>query len=315
MPGQPSRTQVHIDSALTTFGTAYLQNQLRFIAERAFGRVPVAKQTGKYWIIDKDYFMRSDADVRGPGAESKGSGYKVSQGVYKCDVLALHTMVDDQTRRNADAPLNLDRQAAQFVTNSLAHRREKDFVAAFIGASAWSTTSTPATTWDDVNSTPIENVRAQKNVIIEKTGYMANQLIVGAEVHKRLVDHPDVLARIQYAAGPGNPAIATANTMAQLFEVERYMVHYATENTAAEGATGTYDFMGNSGKNALLCYSDPSPGWMAATAAIMFEWSPLALSRWYKDDNKADKIEGEMAYDFKVIGDDLAVEFTGAVAS
>ena len=315
MPGQPSRSQVHIDSALTTFGTAYLENQKRFIADRAFGKIRVNKQTGKYWVIDKDYWMRQDVTARGPGAESAGSGYKVSNAGYVCDVFALHTMVDEQTRKNADAPLNLDQQAVQFITNALALKKEQDFVAAFIGASAFSTTSTPGTTWDDVTSTPIEDVRAQFNVISEKTGHTPNLIIAGAEITKRLVDHPDVVDRIKYSAGPGNPAVVSENALAALFGVERYLTHYASYNSAAEGATGSYDYLGNSGKNALLCYADMTPGWMSATAAICFEWMPLEISSWYKDDNRADKVEGQMAYDFKVIGDDLAVEFTSAVAS
>lgn len=314
MPGQPSRTQVHIDSALTTFGTAYLENQKRFIAERVFGKIRVNKQTGKYWVIDKDFWMRTDAGARGPGAESMGSGYKVSNAGYACDVFALHTMVDEQTRMNADAPLNLDQQAVQFVTNSLALKREKDFVAAFIGASNWSTTSTPSPTWNDVTSTPIEDIRGQYSVILEKTGYAPNTIVCGMECFVSLVDHPDIVDRIKYAAGPGSPAVVSENALAALFGVERFFVHSATNNTAAEGATGVYDYLGNSGKNLLLAYADTNPGWGAATAAVMMEWMPLEISRWYKDDNRADKIEGQMAYDFVETGDDLAVEFTSATA-
>jgi hypothetical protein len=294
---------------------AYEQDAANFIAGRAFGKMRVGKQSDKYYIFDKDYWFRTDAAVRGPGAESVGSGYKLSNATYICEVYGLHTDVDDQTRRNADAPINLDRHAVEYVTNGLLLKREKQFVAAFIGASAWSTTSTPSTTWDDVSSIPIENVRAQANVIAEKTGKVPNTLIVGAEVHKRLMDHPDIVDRIKYGAAPGSPAIVTAQALASLFEVERYLVHRATENTAAEQATGTYDWMGNSGKNALLCYSAPNPGWRVATAAVMFEWMPLSFDRFRMQQNKADRIEGEEAYDFKVTGDDLAVEFTGAVAS
>lgn len=316
MPGQPSRTEVHIDSALTTFGMAYMEEaQRHFIAQRAFGKVRTNKQSGKYWVIDNSYWMRTEADVRGPGAESKGSGYKVSNGSYHCEAVALHTMVDDQTRMNADAPLNLDTGAVQFVTNGVLRKMEHDFTSAFIGASTWDTTSAPATKWEDVTSTPIENVRGQSNVIVEKTGVKPNLFIAGGEVHKRLLDHPDIVDRIKYSAGPGNPAVVNEQALAALFEVDRYIVDYASYNSSAESATASYNFLGNSGLNALLCYADPNPGWGSATAAIMLEWMPFEVSRWYEQKNRADYVEAQVAYDFVITGQDLAVEFTAAVTS
>ena len=310
MAGQPSKTQVHIDTALTNFAIAYA-SRMGYVADQ-IPTIPVEKQSNKYFIYDPDEWMKNAAALRGPATESQGGGFTVSNATYYCDPVAWHMDVDDQTKRNADNPIDLLRDAARFVGQRLALRAEADFASAFFGASVWGGSGAPSPTWDDVASTPIENIRAQSNGIIEKTGYKPNTLIVGAEVHKRLVDHPDILDRIKYT----QKGVVSADLLASLFEVDRYLVHYASANSSAEGVTASFNFLGNSGLSALLCHLNPAANLISApTALARFQWSGMGIDRFDIRETKCTRIEGEQAYDFKVTGSDLGYEFTSAVAS
>jgi hypothetical protein len=312
MAGQPSRTQVHIDVALTNFAQAYA-SQFGYVAS-AIPTIPVGKQSNKYFTFDPAEWYRNSngPGPRGPATESRGGGFTVSTDTYFCNPIAFHQDVDEQTLRNADDPIDLMRDAARFVGQQMALYAEVEFVGAFIGQSVWGGSGAPSPTWDDVSSTPIENVRAQSNAIIEKTGFKPNTMIVGAEVHKRLVDHPDIIDRIKYT----EKGIASADLLASLFEVDKYMIHYATANTAQEQATASYDFLGNSGKNALLLHLNPGANLVSApTALTRFQWSGLGVDRFELRELKATRVEAEMAFDYKVTGSTLGYEFTSAVAS
>lgn len=307
---QPSRTQVHVDRPLSNLAIAYL-NEVGYLFEQ-MPRIRVAKQGDKYFTFDKDFWFRDEVKKRAPGAESMGSGFEISTATYFCDEYAFHQMVDDSTRANADAPLNIDRDATRFVAHQMALDAEVQLAGTIIGQSVWASSGAPSTTWDNVASTPIEDVRAQHNIIIERTGYKPNAFIAGAEVYKRLLDHPDILDRVKYT----QRGIVGADLLASLFDVDRFYVHYASRTTGAEGASSfTYDFLGNSGKNALLCYVDQSPGVFQPSAFAIFEWMPMTMSRFRMDLNRADRIEGNRAYDIKVTASDLGHEFTSAVAS
>jgi len=309
MPGQPSRTQVHVDAPLTSFGMAYV-SQLGYVASRV-PQIRVAKQSNKYHVYDKANWFRNTADVRGPGAESAGGGFTVSQGTYMCDVMAFHQDVADQDRDNADEPINLDRDAARFVAQKLALKAEKMFAAAFIDASVWGGSGAPGTVWSNIASTPIEDVRAQSLGIIENTGFKPNTMIVGGPVHSALVDHPDIIDRIKYT----QRAVTSAETLAALFEVDNYMVVYATENTTQEDVTASFDFVGGSGKNALLLHLNPNPSLISApTALTRFQWGTMGIRSFRMEKNAADRVEGQDAYDFKVTGSDLGYEWTDAVS-
>jgi hypothetical protein len=137
-----------------------------FIAHKVFPNVPVSKQSDQYFVYPKDQWFRTDAQVRGVSQESAGSGYGLTTDTYYAKVQALHKDVDDQIRANADAPINLDAEATEFVTRQLALRREKDWASAYFTTSLWTGSSTggditPSTKWDASGSTPITDIRTQ----------------------------------------------------------------------------------------------------------------------------------------------------------
>lgn len=327
----PYLSQVHVDRPLTNMSIAYIQDEAAFVCGRVFPVVPVDKKSDKYFIYTKDDWFRDDAQLRAPNTESAGGGYDLDNTPsYTCLVYAYHKDVDEQEDANADVPLNMERDATRFVTRKLLLRQEVQWVTNFFTTSIWTGSSTagditPAPTWDDPTSTPIEDVQTQQAAILSGTGFEANTLVLGFQVYQKLIRHPDVIDLIKYGAGPGAPAIANEVALAKIFSVERVIVSKSVKNTAAK-TPGSTTFTGSltAGKNALLCYVSKAPGIMEPSSGYSFMWkgvsrglgTTIAAYRipmpWLGLENV--RVEAEIAFANKIVGADLGAFFSLCVA-
>ena len=102
------------------------------------------------------------------------------------------------------------------------------------------------------------------------------------------------------------PSFASA-----LFELEEVLVMDSVENTAVEGATDAYAFIG--GKSALLVYAPAAAGLMTPSGGYTFTWTGLLgggalgmrMRRIRDEKAEADTLEIAMAFDQKLIAADL----------
>jgi len=314
---QPTQNQVHVDAILTNISVAYMQMQDNFIASKVFPVVPVSKQSDKFFTYTKNDWFRDEAQRRADATESAGGGYNLGTDSYQADVYAFHKDIGDQTRANADAPINVDREAAEFVTSRLMLKMETQFVSSFFGSGVWATDYTPSNLWSDYTSSdPLNDVETGKRAILATTGFAPNTLVLGYDVFKTLKNHPDLVDRIKYTSAQ----TLTEGLMGSLFDIDRVLVAKAVKATNNEGGTAAYDF--THGKNALLCYSAPSPGLLQPSAGYVMSWTgvsgglgaTIGTSRLRLDAFRADRIEAETAFDMKVIGSDLGYFFSSVVA-
>lgn len=330
----PTAGAVHVDSALTNISVAFFQKATNFIAGRVFPNVPVDKQSDRYFTYDRGDFNRDEARERAPGTESAGSGLDLDNTpTYYAKVYAFHKDIPDQIVANADAAVNLERAASEYVAHKMLIRKEKDFMSRFFAGGIWTNdwdgvasgpTGNQVVQWSDTTSgDPIGNIRVAKSTIMESTGFMPNTLVLGQRVMDALVDHPDIVDRVKYSGGVGNqnPALVNEQTLAALFGVERVVVGAAIENTAADGLTGAHSFI--AGKKALLCYSAPTPSLLAPSAGYTFSWQGylgttnefgIATSRFRMEHLKSERVEGEIAMDHKLVSADLGFFWDSIVA-
>jgi hypothetical protein len=286
----------------------------------------VDKKSDKYFTYTKNDWFRDEAQRRADATESAGSGYSLSTASYSADVWAFHKDVGDQTKANADAPLNPLREASEFVTQRLLLRREVQFVSDYITTGVWGKDYTgvagaPSTDefkqWSDyTNSDPIEDVEGGKAQILSTTGFEANTLVLGYDTFRKLRHHPDIVDRIKYTSS----SVVTSDMLARMFEVDRVLVAKSIRATNNEGATGAYSF--NVGKVAWLGHVAPNPGLLTPSAGYIFSWTgvsgglgqTIGISQIRMDSLKADRVEAEVAFDNKVVASDLGVYFNTAVA-
>ena len=323
---QPTSSQVHVDAILTNISVAYLQRAENFIADKVFPVVPVDKQSDKYFVYSKNDWLRDEARVRTDGTESVGSGYNITTDTYYADVYAIHKDIGDQTRANADAPINVDREAAEFVTHRLLTRREIQFVNDFMTTSKWGTdvagvAASPTTgqtiQWSDyTNSDPIEDIEEGKAKILSTTGFEANTLVLGYDVFRQLKNHPDLVDRIKYTSSQ----TITEDMLARMFDIERVLVSKSVKATNAEGASAAYSF--TTGKTALLAHVAPNPGVLTPSAGYTFSWTgvsqgmglTIGTSSFRLESLRATRVEAELAFDNKVVAADLGYFWNTIVA-
>lgn len=325
---QPGRGDVHVDKPLTNIAIAFAQNPDMFVADRAFPVVPVSKQSDLYFTIPRGAWFRDEMEKRAPGAESAERTHTVSNDSYVCDVWALHENLADQIRANYDSPLQPEREITEGLSQAGMIRKEKAWAATYFVTGVWTTeytgvdSATPGASqvgrWDRADSTPIEDVRTGKRDVHKLTGFRPNKLIVGREVYDALLDHPDIVGRLDRGQTTG-PAIVMRQNLAALFELDEVLVMDSVENSATEGATDSFAFIG--GKNALLCYAAPAPGLYVPSAGYTFSWTGLMgagalgmrMKRIRMEEREADRLEIQMAFDQKLVSADLGCFFLTVV--
>jgi hypothetical protein len=319
---QPTASDVHVNAPLTNVSVAWLQDESNFIADKMFRPVPVKKQSDLYFTYSRGQWFTAKAKKRAPSTESAGSGYDLtSTGNYYCDVYALHKDVDDQIRANADAALDVDTEATEFVTRDLVLKREITWATDFFTTGVWTgstsgTDVTPAPLWDAVGSTPITDMREQLTALKRRTSFRGNVVGMGEEVWAILQDHPDFTDRIKYT----QVAIVTTDLLASVLGVEEVLIGGSVQNLAVEGATENMQFI--FGKNVLIMYRPPRPGLMTPAAGYTFAWVDLfgansaggRVSRFRMEHLRSDRVEGEMSYDQKLVASEMGA-FLSAVIS
>jgi len=326
----PTPGDVHVNQPLTNISIAFLQNANNFVASRVFPNIPVSKQSDRYYVYDRGEFNRDEMKERAPATESAGGGYSLDNTpTYFATQYSFHRDIPDQVRANADSVLNPDREATAYVTHKALIRREKLWAARYFVASVWTTeytgvaatpTGSQRLQWNDANANPIEDVRAGKRTIAQSTGFEPNKLVLGRAVYDALLDHPDIIDRIKYGQTAGAPAMAGADSLARLFNVDEILVMNGIENTAQEGRTAAHSFIG--GKHAMLCYSTPTPGLMTPTAGYTFSWTGLLgngaegnrIRSFRLEQLQADRVEIDMAFDLRLVSADLGAFWNGIIA-
>lgn len=323
---QPTPGDVHVNRPLSNISIAYIQSHDRFIADQVFRNIPVQKQSDRYWTYDKSYWFRSEAQLRAPATETAGSGYVVdSTPTYFANVYGLHKDIDDQTRANTDSPLDADRDATEFVTQNMLLKRDQLWAAKYFVTGVWATeragvgsgpTGTQFLQWDKSGSTPIEDITLAVIAVDELTGYRPNVLVVSPYVLHVLENHTLILDRIKYT----ERGIVSRDLLASLFGVDKLLVAQATNNTAVEAAAPAMSYI--FGKHAALFYANPNPSILTPSAGYTFSWNGYLgasglgtrMKRFRMEPIASDRIEIEMAFDFKLVATDMGFFFKDAVA-
>ena len=336
---RPGIGAVHINVPLTNISVAHFQRAEHFIASQAFPAIPVTKKSDVFYVIPPDDFNRDEMKGRAPSTESAGAGFVESNDNYNCRRYALHKDLDDSIRDNADSQLQLERQIAIFLSQKTLIQRERRFVMDFMQASRWtfsvdgvnaSPTTVSALTatadatdnvlqFNDAGSEPIEVVDKLKEIVLERTGFEPNTIVMGKPVYNVLKNHPDLIGRRDSGQTTGS-AMVTMENMAELFEVDRILVSKAIYNPGAEGAAATGRFI--VGKHMLLCYRPPAPGLLVPSAGYTFVWTGrrgissegTMMTQFRMNELTSDRFEIEAYYDQKVISQNLGVFLEDIVA-
>lgn len=335
----PTKGDVHVNRPLTNISIAYTQDQAMFIADRVFANIPVQKQSDRYFFYDKGDWLRNQVTERAPATESSGSGFRIDNTpTYYCPVESVHKDVDDQLRANQDDPVQLDRDATNWVTQQMLQKRDIKLVGRYLSEGTWKREVTGVSSgpsgeqflkWNEDGSSPIVDMRGEVVTVAEGTGFRPNVLMIGAKVWSILSDHEDFLDRIKYTQGP---AIVTPQLLAQVLELDDVVVSWAVSNEggASHGNYGESQTQPGSStddigfifpNDALLIYRNPQPSILQPSGGYIFSWNGYLgasdqghrIKQFRMENLASDRIEGEMAFDPKVVSADLASHLRDAI--
>ena len=295
----PELENVHVDAILSNISIQY--RNAAYVGSLLMPVVPVKKRSDIYYIYNsKGDRFRIPETLRAPKTESKTVDWKVTTDGYVCFEYALNDLIDDAERDNADAPLNLEVDTTEFLTDIILLSQEKRYVDLLTGALMTNNT-TITVKWEDyVNSAPIEDIEAGKQSIHSKIFRSPNTLLLGKQVYDTLKHHPDILERIKYV----QKGVVTAELMASIFEVDRIIVGEAGYNTKKEGQTAVYDYLW--GKIALLAYVEPRPGLKKFSLGYTFESQPFRTRRARLETKHSDWFEPSKACVEKLVSVDCS---------
>jgi len=322
----PTAGDVFVQQPLTNFGQRFLQNSNAFVSLRAFPNLPVERQADKYYIFDRDDYWRDegeDAMKRADGAKTRGSGFKQSTDNFYCEVFGWHKWVTDRQITNQDMQIRLEESATRFVNSKLMIRRERQFNALYMTGGSWDT-QTDNTNWGNASNDPIVDVDAEKDNIHSKTGLRPNKAIITRKAYTTLKNNEALLARVNGGATTVTPAEVTINMIKSVFELEEIYIMDSVFSAAKEGAANPAAGRGFIGGDAMLLYYAPNTVTLdEPTAGLQFSWTGytgatpngMRISRFRNDEHRAWKIEGEMAYDYKITGSDLGHFFNNVSAT
>ena len=312
----PTAGDVHVNRPLTNFSQKFLQSEDRFVSLRAMPNNPVDKQSDLYYVFNRGDFYRDTAQERSDGAESAGGSFRLSTSPYFAKVYAFHKDVTDRQRSNQDPAVVLDNSAAQYVATKLMLLRERLFLTAYLNTgSVWGTDQNVkwlTGAFDD----PIATIRFAMQTVHKNTGYRPNKMLIGRTGYDTLLDNDEIVARISGGATATVPAKVQRTLLANLFELDEIFVADSVSNTANEGATDSYSFQ--AADNCLIYYAPNTVGLEEPTAGSQFSWTGfmgatpngMRMKRFRMEANEADRIEGQMAFDYRLTAPELGYLFT-----
>jgi hypothetical protein len=240
----PTPNQVYVDSVLTNFSIALMQNSAAFVAPKVFPVVSVKASSGLFATYPRGAFMRGIMKVRPLGDVPIQIDYDIVYDNYSAEEYAAEKLVDDRVRANSMDPMGPDRGAVKLLTSNAMVFRDRDWAAKYMKTGVWTheyagVTSGPSTgtflRFDQAGSDPIGYIASLLDSMLFATGYLPNVLVLGRSVFTVLANHPQITDRIKYT----QRAVVTTDLLAELLGVEKVVVANSVQETAQEGQTSS----------------------------------------------------------------------------
>jgi len=325
MPLNTATDVKRFDKYLTNFSLDLMQNDSVFRARSIMPTVPVQNQADFYRIYDQGAFLKPQMKPLADGTQTAAMEYDYTEGTYAIKVWGVHKDTGPMAYANADSDLNLDRRTVAALTRQVMLHEEIQWHNAFFGTGKWSTdltgvAATPSAgeflQFNDAASDPIGTIKSAitQNQILSG-GFRVNTMVMSRVVFDTLVEHPDIVDRINRGQTTG-PAIANEQSLAAIFGLERVVVIDAVVDQS-----GSNEMLGGNG--ILLVYLDGMAGMEGVTAGVRFEWSRLnqfmtigntVLRYEHPLAEGTVRHECKSAFDYRITAPDLGVYLADAIA-
>lgn len=257
----PGWRDVIVNKAATTQAVKAYRETLDDIHSRAGPYVPVQQRVGsiqKHKLID---WLRNKATKRADGTEASASGFEYVEQLYSIPNYSHASDLSVMQEANADEILGLRQDKIEFATGQASLKREVEFSNEIFPTgdvyyNGTTSASSPVTgkDWTQTGSTPIKDIRDARLAVKGRWGRMPNTLFLGIESYETLLEHPDIIERVNQSSSPQSPAVLGMGSpaVAELLRVDRIWV----VGSSVAGRTANSASFINARKG-LLCYLAP----------------------------------------------------------
>lgn len=247
----PAPRTTYVDPLLTNISVAYANES--YVFDRLFPRVNVPKETGIYFVKDKEN-LRAPADARRSElSRANRVSNTLSEATYTLTERSLETPISDRVMKNASDPFQPKSNAVNLVTDKLMLNAEKELQTLLLASGAPSLDENSS--WSTISTDIAGHVRTGRNSIQKNTGKKANTVVIGKPALDVLMTNTAFLDSIKYTTIVNESNLRSA--IAQWFDVQTVLIADAIENTAAEGLTDVLDYIW--GDTVVLAYVAPTP--------------------------------------------------------
>lgn len=311
---QPSVSEVQVvDPVLTNILVGYKNSDSRYVASRVFPSVSIGTQTATYYIMTKKYWFLDQMERRAPGSAYPRTGFSLSSATTTAQMWGLEHPIPDEVAANNQVPMGLEQAGTSFLANQSMLRKERAWAADFMTTSVWATDgSASAGKWSLDTSNPVADVQTAVRTISQSAAVDANTMVIGEIVRDRLVNHPDVISRLQYVKEASISAVNSA--LSTIFGIN-ILVARAIYNTANEGQDASMSPIIDD--DALILYVAPSPGIFTPSAGYTFSWAGGGgdgqMYRYYENQTDSKVIKVKEAWDQKAVCTDCGYFYADIV--
>ena len=311
----------------TNFSMAFFQNPNAFASRSIFPVVPVAQDTGRYAIFNREDLARVNAARKPQGGSVTGFTVTNDEDTYSVDVYQTILLFDmiEQTKVDRSGIVgasNVMKSKARIVAEQLAILQDILFANKFFKEGAWDTEYTGKESgaganeflhFADANFEPIKFFDNLKTEMHEKTGREPNKLLLGRKAYNALRENPDLRERISGSSSKAAPAIISYPDLCKLLEIEQIHIFGSSYNAAPVGQPADYKYIADP-TAALLCYAPNSPAIDEPSCGYSFTWDMLGNGQYapifVRERNDAThtmEMEALLATSHKKTCDDLGI--------
>lgn len=311
------------DKYLTNFSLSVGQNLAAFQTVKSIPTIPVQLQSGIYRIFEADALRDIKVAPVAPGTQTVAGDFGYGKGQYHAELRGLHVDLDPVTRSNA-TDISLEKDATNYLTTQMLLEQERRFSETFLTTGVWSRDLVGGAQgrdgflqFDDAKSKPIQVLRDAMLSSQLESGYAPNKMWISRRVFNTLLEHPDVIDRINRGQTTG-PAIANSTALAAILNLDQVIVLDAITKSADGKNTRLGD------NTILLAYSDTTAGPNSVTSMAQFSW--VGLNQYLTQGNAVIKmnhplldgtirLENKYADHMVVVSKSLGVLMTNVLAA
>lgn len=247
-----------VNAVLTSVARGYRNDN--YVGMSLFPYTPVGQRGGKIITFDKSAWRQYNL-ARAPGSQLKRVSVGYAGSDYALAQHALEGQVPIEIEEEAARGPGIDMASTQIMTTQDIIDLRLEIAQATLATTAGNygsgnkVTLSGTSQWSDyTNSDPIGDVDTGIEAIRATTGMRPNTMVVGPKVWKILKRHPKlvdaaILNGVISIGGGNAQSRLTKDQMAQLFEVETFLVGDAIMLDASDAAVDVW------GKYVVLAYT------------------------------------------------------------